>query len=106
MSAIIEMLRVLGVRGGAIGGASLLVVAFYLWRAKRVGARAAGFGAALVAYSVATLVVLGAAIALGWADPNPGVVSEHIREGVSLAIERGSEPALKAFRWLVSTAGF
>lgn len=101
MSAIIEVLRMLGLKGSAIGAASCVLIAFYLLRAKRIGSRAAGMGAAAVAYTTAVLVVLGAAIALGWAEPNPGVMYEHLREGVSLAIERGSRPARKAFRWVV-----
>ncbi|WP_144900894.1 hypothetical protein [Halobellus captivus] len=101
MSAIIEALRILGLRGSAIGAASLVLVAFYLWRAKRIGSRAATMSAAAIAYSVASLVVLALVLALGWADPNPGVAMEHVREGASVAIERGTEPARRVFRWVV-----
>lgn len=103
MSAIIEVLRMLGLKGSAVAAASCVLIAFYLLRAKRIGSRAAGMGAAAVAYTTAVLVVLGAAIALGWAEPNPGVMYEQLREGVSLAIERGSRPARQAFRWAVDS---
>jgi len=98
MPLLIEVMRMLGVRGSAVGGASLLLVAFYLWRAKRVGSRVATMGAAVVAYSVAILVVLAVVLALGWADPNPGVISEHVHAGVSLALDRASRPIHMAAR--------
>ncbi|MFD1601040.1 hypothetical protein [Halobellus rarus] len=101
MSAIIEVLRMIGLKGSAVAAASCILIAFYLLRAKRIGSQAAAMSAAVVAYVVASLTVLAVAIALGWADPNPGVAFDHVREGVSVAIERGTEPARRAFRWVV-----
>ena len=103
MSVIIEGLRMFGLKGGAIAAATCVVIAFYLLRAKRVGSRAAAMSAAVVAYVTASLVVLGAVLALGWADPNPGVAVEHTREAIAIAIERGKGPAWNAVRWLVET---
>ena len=57
--------------------------------------------AAAVAYVSVSLVILGVVLALGWADPNPGVAAEQTREAIAVAIRRGSGPAWRAVRWVL-----
>ncbi len=71
MSAVLDVLRMLGVQGGALASVACLMVVFYLFRAKSAGARVASLGAAAVAYGAATLVAIAAALAFGWIEPNP-----------------------------------
>ena len=101
MSFLVELLSRLGLEGGAIAAATSLLVAFYLLRARSVGARAASAGAALVAYTVAILVVFAVVLGLGWFDPRPGVITEHLARGASAAAERATEPARRLVRWAV-----
>jgi hypothetical protein len=101
MSAIIEVLRMIGLEGSAVAAASCVLIAFYLFRAKRIGSMAATMSAAAVAYVTVSLVVLAVVIALGWAEPNPGVAIEETKRAIAVAIERGSGPAWRAFRWIV-----
>ena len=96
-----ELLSRLGLEGGAIAAATSLLVAFYLLRARSVGARAASAGAALVAYSVAILVVFAVVLGLGWFDPRPSVITEHLARAGSTAVERAKEPGRRLVRWLV-----
>lgn len=104
MSAFLDVLRMLGLRGGAIAAAACVLCAFYLLRAKSVGARAASMAAALVAYSVVSLFILAFALAAGWFEPNMGVISEHVHEAMRLALERGKAPARRFLRWVVNAA--
>jgi len=103
MSAIIEVLRMVGLEGSAVAAASCILIAFYLFRAKRIGSAAAAMSAAAVAYVTVSLMILAAVIALGWAEPNPSVAIEDTREAIALAIRRGSGPAWDAVRWVVET---
>lgn len=99
MSAILDVLRMLGLEGSAIAAAGCVVVVFYMFRAKSAGARAASAGAAIVAYASATLIVIAAALAFGWIDPNLSVITEHLTEAMRVAIERGTGPARQLVRW-------
>jgi len=101
MSAVLDVLRMLGVQGGALASVACLMVVFYLFRAKSAGARVASLGAAAVAYGAATLVAIAAALAFGWIDPNPGVIMEHLGEAFRLAVEEGSGPAREFVSWAI-----
>ena len=103
MSAIIEVLRMLGLKGSAVAAASCVLIAFYLFRAKRIGSAAAAMSAAAVAYVTVSLIILAVVLALGWAEPNPGLAIEQTRTAIRVAIERGSGPAWRAFRWIVGS---
>jgi hypothetical protein len=56
----------------------------------------------MVAYSAATLVAIAAALAFGWIDPNPGVITTHIERIIRLAIEHGKRPVWRFVRREVS----
>jgi len=101
MSAVLDVLRMLGVQGGALASVACLMVVFYLFRAKSAGARVASLGAAAVAYGAATLVAIAAALAFGWIEPNPSVITEHLGNAFRLVIEAGSGPARQFVRWVV-----
>ena len=80
--------------------ASLVLMAFYLMRARSVGHRAASAGAALVAYSVAILVVLAFGIGANWFDPNPSVITDHLRIALEVAVEKGTDPLRRLLRFV------
>ncbi|WP_418284768.1 hypothetical protein [Halorubrum sp. DTA46] len=101
MSFLLELLRQIGLGGSALAAASCVLVAFYLMRARRVGHRAASAGAALVAYSVAVLVVLAAGIAANWFDPNPSVIVDHLHLALRELVEKATGPGRRLLRWLV-----
>ncbi|GAB7011762.1 hypothetical protein [Halolamina salina] len=101
MSAVLDVLRMLGVQGGALASVACLMVVFYLFRAKSAGARMASLGAAVVAYTAATLVAIAAALAFGWIDPNPGVITEHLGNAFRVLVEQGSGPGRRFVRWAV-----
>lgn len=104
MSFLLELLRRLGLEGGAVAAASCVVVAFYLLRARSVGARAASAGAAFVAYTTATLVILAFGLALGWFDPAPEVIRDHLALAFSELVDVATGPARRLFRRLVEEA--
>ena len=101
MSFLLDLLRQVGLGGSAVASATALLVAFYLLRARSVGARAASAGAALVAYSVAILLVIAVTLALGWFDPRPSVITEHLARAASAGADRATEPFRRLVRWLV-----
>lgn len=102
MSFLLEILRQLGLGGSLVMSASLVLIAFYLLRARSAGARAASAGAAFVAYSVAVLVVLAFGIGANWFDPNPSVVADHLRTALEVGVEKAKGPGRRAVRWLVA----
>jgi len=104
MSAVLDALRLLGVQGSALASIGCLMVVFYMFRAKSAGARVASAGAAMVAYSAATLVAIAAALAFGWIEANPGVITEHLSNAARMLVEQGSGPASRFVRWVVDTA--
>ena len=81
--------------------ASLVLMAFYLMRARSIGHRAASAGAALVAYSVAILVVLAVGIGANWFDPNPSVITDHLRIALEAGVEKATGPGRRLLRWVV-----
>ena len=104
MSFLVDLLRQIGLGGSAVAAATCLLFAFYAFRAKSVAGRAASAGAAAVAYSIVVALVLGFGLALGWFDPNVGVIVEHLRTGATEFVERATGPGRRLLRWLVETA--
>ena len=101
MSFLLDLLRRVGLEGGAVAAATCLLFAFYAWRAKSIGSRAASMGAAAVAYSVVIAVVLAFGLALGWFDPNVGIMLEHLRIAATEFVERATGPGRRLFRWVL-----
>ena len=104
MSFLLELLRRLGLEGGAIAAAACLLVAFYLFRARSVAGRAVGAGAAAFGYTMAVLFALSVGLALGWFDPNTSAMAGDLRVALRELVEIGTGPARRWFRRLVDMA--
>lgn len=78
MSFLLDILREMGVGGQVLTGVMLFVAAFYLIKFVSVGKMVGGMVSSATGYGIVLLVAIGAAIALGWLDPNVGTVSGHI----------------------------
>lgn len=103
-----------GVLRGIVGGLgfgsqvmlalSLLVAAFYVYRAVGVARIVTGVLGRLTREALVLLVAGAVVIGLGWASPNVGTVLAHLhlvaREGVDAALG----PGRRLVRWAVSLA--
>lgn len=101
MSFLLELLRRLGLEGGAIAAAACLLVAFYLFRARSVAGRAVGAGAAAFGYTMAVLFALSVGLALGWFDPNPSAITADLQVWLRELVDVATGPARKWFWRLV-----
>ena len=84
--------------------ATLVVAAFYVYRAVGMARVVSGVLGTLTREVLVVLVVSAVVIGLGWASPNVATVIDHaqftIREGADLA----SGPGRRLFRWVVEQA--
>lgn len=84
--------------------ATLVVAAFYVYRAVGLARVVSGVLGTLTREVLVLLVVGAVVIGLGWASPNVGTMIEHaqfaIREGAELA----TGPGRRLFRWVVEQA--
>lgn len=97
---LVGLLESLGLGGSMLTAAMLVLVVLYIRRAARAGSMAAGFASATVAYAMVVLGVAAVSIVLGWVDPHPGVIFEHLRTGASWGWEVATGPAREVAAWL------
>lgn len=100
MSLLLDALRALGVGGNLLVAAILGLAGFYLFRGKRyAGTAAAATGSAAI-YGIVVLVALSVSIALGWLEPNPGLITDALG-GV---VEFGGDLVTGIVRWTLERA--
>lgn len=85
MSIVLDVLRQLGVGGSILMAASLGLVAFYLVKVTSGAKTVGGVLANGVTYAVVVLVAVAISIALGWVDPNPSIVLDHVHTAMAAA---------------------
>lgn len=102
---IVELLSTLGVGGSITTGAVLLLVALYLRRAVVLGGGVAAMASSAATYGLLLAVTAGVAIMLGWIDPHPGVVFDHLRSAASTAWTWGTGPVRTGWEWLIGVLG-
>lgn len=82
-----ELIGGLGLGGQLAVSATMIMAAFYLWRAQRVASIVVALFATGAGYVLVLLIAAAFAIAAGWIDPNPGRIGEHVGRGIGLAWE-------------------
>ena len=79
----------LGLGESAVLAATLLVTAFYVYRAVGIARIVTGVVGALTRETLVLLVVAAIVLGLGWASPNAGVMWEHVNALWAFLTERG-----------------
>ncbi|EMA59920.1 hypothetical protein [Halorubrum kocurii] len=102
--AVREIVTSMGLGSQVAMAATLVVAAFYVYRAVGMARVVSGVLGTLTREVLVLLVVGAVVIGLGWASPNVGTAIDHaqfaLREGVDLA----SGPGRRLFRWAVDAA--
>jgi len=78
MSWLLEALGALGAGERIIMGATLVFVAFYLFKAVKIGKVVGDLFTSAAGYAIVVAVGAGLAIALGWVDPNVGAATSQL----------------------------
>lgn len=104
MFAATEFLSTLGLGSQVVMGASLAIVAVYVYRAVGVARVVAGVGGMIASHALVLLVVGALAISLGWVAPNAGVAMDHVRFALSESVDLATGPGRKLFRWIIGQA--
>jgi hypothetical protein len=78
MSWLLDALSALGAGQQLLMGAMLFVGAFYILKVVKIGKIIGDTVSSGAAYGIAILVVGGAAIALGWVDPNVSAMTSQL----------------------------
>ena len=89
MFAATEFLSTLGFGSQVVVAASLVVVAFYVYRAVSVGSLVVGVFSLIATHALVLLIAFAVVIALGWVVPNAGTMVEHARLVWDFASGRG-----------------
>jgi hypothetical protein len=76
---VFSIIDALGLGGELAIAATLAVVAWYAIKAVSLAGTVGSAAASGVSYVVAALVAVGAAIAFGWVDPQPGAFFQSIK---------------------------
>ncbi len=90
----------LGLGSQAVLAATLLVSAFYVYRAVGIARLVTGLLGTLTREVLILLLVAAVVIGLGWASPNVGTALEHGRLAVRGALDLAAGPGRDAVRWL------
>ncbi|OYR82952.1 hypothetical protein DJ84_09105 [Halorubrum ezzemoulense] len=101
MFAATEFLSTLGFGSQVVVAASLVVVAFYVYRAVSVGGLVVSVFSLIATHALVLLIAFAVVIALGWVAPNAGTIFEHARFVWEFASGRG----LSLVRGLLEGAG-
>lgn len=99
-----DMLQALGAGSTIVAATSLALVGWHMWRAAALGRIVASTASTALLISVSITFAAALALALGWVDPHPGVIIEHLRAALWFVIERGSAPLRALVRFLVGDA--
>jgi len=91
VSLLLGLLEALGVGGSVMGAAGLVVVALYLYKGAGLATTVATLTASTLTYVVVSLVVLAAAIALGWLDPHPGPFLAFVQDVLETSLDIGAD---------------
>ncbi|OYR45276.1 hypothetical protein [Halorubrum sp. Hd13] len=81
--------------------ATLVVAAFYVYRAVGLARVVSGVLGTLTREVLVLLVVGAVVIGLGWASPNVGTLVDHAQFALSEGVDFATGPGKKAFRWIV-----
>ena len=98
MFAATEFLSTLGFGSQVVVAASLVVVAFYVYRAVSIGSVVVSVASLIATHALVLLVAFAVVIALGWVAPNAGTMLEHAR----LVWDFGSDQGVELIRWILS----
>lgn len=102
MSALLDVLREMGMGEQAVAAAALVLVAMYLFRGKKWAATVAGLVGQVWLVGMGLAVSLAAAIMLNWVDPNP---AEFVGDAITLGrvlVDTVSGPLIE---WLREAVG-
>ncbi|ELZ56757.1 MULTISPECIES: hypothetical protein [Halorubrum] len=89
MFAATDFLSTLGFGSQVVVAASLVVVAFYVYRAVSIGSIVVSVLSLMATHALVLLVAFAVVIALGWVAPNAGTMLEHVRLVWDFASGRG-----------------
>lgn len=78
MSAVIDFVRSLGAGQSVVMGVTALLVAWYVFKAVKIGKFVGSLFTSAAGYGIVLLVAGGGVIALGWVDPNIPKASEQV----------------------------
>ena len=84
--------------------ATLLVTAFYIYRAIGVARLVSDVVGTLTHEILVVLVIAAVFIGLGWASPNVGVAVDHIQLAVEFGVEKAKGPVRRLVRLVVDVA--
>ena len=91
----------LGLGESAVLAATLLVTAFYVYRAVGIARIVTGAVGALTRETLVLLVVAAIVLGLGWASPNAGVMLDHVRTAGGWIDDRGLGLVRRVVGWVV-----
>ncbi|WP_281194743.1 hypothetical protein [Halorubrum sp. F4] len=99
-----EIVSSFGLGSQVMLAATLLAVAFYVYRAVGVARLVTGVVGTLTREVLVLLVVGAVVIGLGWASPNVGTALEHVHLFAREAFDVATGPGRRLFRWVVDVA--
>lgn len=75
---LLDALRTLGLGQSILVAAVLFIGVVYLWRGRKWGQVVVGIVGTVWLVTIAAILAVGFAVALGWVDPNPGAFMHDV----------------------------